>query len=187
MLLLIIIVILLVYLLFGKQCFNIIDKFSNTNKQRKCCLIKKEYVQDDTSLYKGDFKYKYKELHNDECNFNLYEQNSSQQLFIDGENDWSNSMCNEENKQVGSCRKNNRECVDFLQKKDCDKYYMDWYGNSCQNEIPFEFKDTTPKIPYIDDINPTLIKSNKIVNDLFPKINEKTHKILTQYPTHKDK
>jgi len=92
-------------------------------------------------------------------------------------------MCTEDNKQVGSCRRNNKECMDFLQKKDCDKYYMDWYEKSCQNEIPFEFKDRTIKPPALGDINATLIKSNKMVNDLFPNTNEQTHDIITQYRT----
>jgi hypothetical protein len=145
MILLLVVIILLIYLFFGKKCFNIIDNFDNSKQQKKCCLIKKEYVPDDNSLYNAIFKYKYNKLYDDSCNINLHEQNSNQQLFIDGQNNWDNNLCTEENTAVGSCRRNNKECVDFLQKKDCDKYYMNWYNKSCHNAIPFVFSDNIVK------------------------------------------
>ena len=193
MILLIVVIILLIYLFFGKKCFNImdnIDTFDNSVKQKQCCLIKKEYAPDSNSMYKGDFKYKYQKLYDNSCNINLYDQDSNQQLFIDGENDWDNKLCTDQNIKVGSCRRNNKECVDFLQKKDCDKYYMNWYNKSCQDEPPFVFTDNIVKPSSIEDIDPNAISYDTInnnkqnaTNDLFPVSEEQIKNVKKEYST----
>jgi len=163
---------------------NNIDTFDNLNKQKKCCLIKKEYSPNNSSMYNGDFKYNYNALYDDACNINLYEQTSNQQLFIDGENNWNNNLCKEENDKVGSCRLNNKECVDFLQKEDCDKYYMNWSNKSCHNPIPFVFSDSIVKPPSLENIDSTALTYDKInisLNDMFKVSNKQMIDITNQY------
>jgi hypothetical protein len=185
--LLILIIILLIYLFLSKKCFNIsnIDNFESTNT-KSCCLMKKEYAFSKDGLYKGYFKYNYTKLKDNDCDYNKHIQNSNQQLFIDGENGWDNNMCDNNNTDVGSCRRGNRECVDFLKKKDCDKYYMDYSNNTCHNAIPFVFSDTIIKPPSLMNINPHLLTYNNLnnhasLNDIFKVNQDQIDNITSQY------
>jgi len=191
MILLIVVIILLIYLFLGSKCFNIIDSFENSSKKRQCCLIKKSYDENNNGLYKGKFKYKYQKLEDEACNMSLYDQNSNQQLFVDGENDWDNNLCKEENNKIGSCRRNNKECVDFSQKKECDKYHMNWHNQSCHNAIPFVFTDNVVKPPSLEDIDPNVmtydkIKKDKSLNDLFPASKKQIIDLSNEYSTKKN-
>ena len=82
-----------------KNYFNlnkIIDYDYINNKKKSCCLINKQYLKDDNGIFKGDFKYEYKLItnDNDKCNPELYRSDSNQQLLVDEENNWSNLYCN---------------------------------------------------------------------------------------------
>lgn len=177
--LLFVIIILLIYLFIGKKCFNIfnnIDTFYNSNNEQKCCLIKKVYDTKDNNKL---FKYVYKKLYNDDCNYDLYNQNSNQQLFIEGDNNWDNNLCTEQNTQIGSCRNNNKECVNFLQKKDCNKYNMEWYNKSCHNAIPFVFSDKITRPTPIYKITNQHNKDSVGLNDIF-KVDKKQVKNINK-------
>ena len=185
---LLILVILLVYLFISKNCFNTVDNFDNLDNKKNCCLIKKEYALSKDGLYKGDFKYKYTKLQDNNCNYDNHSQNSNQQLFIDGENEWDNKMCQDNNTEVGSCRRGNRECVDFLKKKDCDKYYMDFSNKTCQNAIPFVFSDNIVKPPSLMNINSNLLTYDKLnnnasLNDMFKVNQNQIDDVTSQYTT----
>jgi hypothetical protein len=155
-----------------------------------CCLITKEYVEDldPSSLYQGTFVHKYKKLSDDKCNMNLYKLDSNKQLFIEGDNNWSNLSCNDTTQQkepfdnnyakilmesdldqntpiitqppkaqiLGSCRFANKECFDYVDKKFCDRFNMDWSPKTCNEMIEYKFidkvKNHIPTFDYEDSV-----------------------------------
>ena len=80
-----------------------------------CCLVSKDL---------NNFKYNYQKLSNDECDINLYNINHERQLLFDNVNNWSNNYCsnNLDDQILGSCRRDNFECVDFIDKNTCDNF-----------------------------------------------------------------
>lgn len=81
----------------------------------KCCLVSKDLV---------NFKYKFTPLENEQCDINLHEIDSNQQLLFDNVNNWSNDYCknNLNNQVIGSCRRDNFECIDFIDKDSCNYF-----------------------------------------------------------------
>jgi hypothetical protein len=112
----------------------------------KCCLIQKNYVEDSNNEFGGNFKYQFKKMENENCDSKLYNPNSNQQLFFNGENGWNNINCDENKNILGSCRQTNKECIDFVTKEFCDKYKMTWSERTCQNQLDFKWEDKT-RIP----------------------------------------
>lgn len=106
-----------------------------------CCLVEKKYLYKPDEPNNGNFFYTYTKLKDDKCDFNLYNLDTSKQLFIDEENGWNNKKCSDIGSNIGSCRNVNMECIDFVTKEYCDKYKMQWSDRTCQNQIPFVFKD----------------------------------------------
>lgn len=88
-------------------------KISNLMLSNKCCLIKKEFIE-------GKFSYNFNVLNDDACNLDLYELDQNNVLLFDGINGWSNNYCVKSNNILGSCRRSNMECIDFVTKGDCD-------------------------------------------------------------------
>ena len=142
---------------------NNYDKYHNlqtNNESNKiCCLVEKKYIENSDSLYKGKFTYIYNKLKDSQCNPELYRLDSNTQLFINNENKWlpsfyplekneinqqnlfiSNDFCNE-NKNIGSCRHINKECIDFVDKQLCDKYNMTWSNKTCNEALDFKWED----------------------------------------------
>ena len=80
-----------------------------------CCLVSKDL---------NNFKYNYQKLSNDECDINLYNINHERQLLFDNVNNWSNNYCsnNLDEQILGSCRRDNFECVDFIDKNTCNSF-----------------------------------------------------------------
>lgn len=117
----------------------------------KCCLIENKYVP---ANYEGggNFEYQFNKMENEKCNGKLYNLNSKQQLFLDGENGWNNDNCDANKNILGSCRQTNKECVDFVTKEFCDKYKMTWSKRTCQNPLDFVWEDKTRiKDPHYKD------------------------------------
>jgi hypothetical protein len=144
-----------IHLLFDIETFDVIgdshypNYIDGINTKMDCCLVTKEYDG-------NDFKYNYN-IHSDEkCDNSLYDSNK--QLYIVGE-DWNNSYCKDG--MLGSCRNVNRECVDFVDKDFCSKYNMVWSKKTCQNPLPYKFKDR------IKRILPKVSKGSEILN-MFP-------------------
>lgn len=94
---------------------NWISYQSVNNNNINCCLVSKDL---------NNLKYNYKKLSNDECDINLYNINHERQLLFDGVNNWSNNYCsnNLDEQILGSCRRDNFECVDFIDKNTCNKF-----------------------------------------------------------------
>lgn len=106
---------------------------SSTNDNINCCLVKKEFkppLDNENSL--GKFGYKYIPLKNEKCNFNTLTSNQ-EDLFIENINGWTNNKCNTIESDLGSCsHNNNKECIDYIDKKTCDKYKdMIWNNKTC--------------------------------------------------------
>lgn len=199
-----------------------------------CCLVERKL-----SLKDKKFAYKYTMMKDDQCNINLYNMDNSKQLFIEGDNNWTNLSCKPtidlpistnkpntdnnktyddtlfqenfkqiildgilidiakddslqyipkddillEKKQVynkksnkpnrltpapdnttkyqklvnkaykivptnepkqvsiGSCRFANKECIDFIDKKLCDRIGLTWSTKSCYEKLPYKFID----------------------------------------------
>ncbi len=106
-----------------------------------CCIVQKKYLPDDTNMFGGNFKYTFEKATNESCDPRLYMLDSNKQLFVDGQNDWSNDYCSADNTNIGSCRNINRECIDFVDKKFCDKYNMVWSNKTCHQQLDFVWVD----------------------------------------------
>jgi hypothetical protein len=118
---------------------NDLTKEQGTNM--KCCLIEKKYVPSSEGMYGGNFKYIFKKLENENCDLKLFRLDNNKQLFIEGNNNWNNNDCDENVKEIGSCRWVNKECVDFVDKEFCDKYKMTWSEETCHNATPYRWQD----------------------------------------------
>lgn len=110
-------------------------------KEKKCCLVKKVFNEK-----KDKFEYTYKPMK--ECNIHDQKNNHNEALFIDGVNGWKHDMCRKPNDIVdkdylGSCKRINFECKDFVTKSDCKKFNMEWSDKTCQTRYnkPFQIKD----------------------------------------------
>jgi len=120
--------------------------YSNDNLKSdlntKCCLVQKNYLPNDNSLYKGNFKYTFTSKKNEECDPELYNSDNNNQLLIDKVNNWSNENCSENTNKIGSCRMINYECIDFVDKEYCDKIpEMVWSDKTCNNPLDYVWKD----------------------------------------------
>ena len=116
-------------------------------ESKNCCLIKKEYIPDINNIWGGNYAYNFNKLTNDECNPLLYDINSNTQLLFDGENNWNNNFCNNQNNNLGSCRFNIHECVDFVSEDFCNNINITnntnftWSPNTCEEPLKYIFND----------------------------------------------
>lgn len=90
--------------------------YNNELDSKNCCLVQKEFNN-------GKFNYKYTPLKNDQCNMKLYELNNNNMLLFNKIN------CDISNKNLGSCRKANMECTDFVTKNECNKFTSEAKGD----------------------------------------------------------
>ena len=111
-----------------------------SNKNVNCCLIKKSFGH-NYNLNTGNFDYAFTKLYNEQCDPKKYDLSSNKQLFIDGENGWSNEKYCQKNKKIGSCRNINKECIDYVDKVYCDKYRMVWSDKTCNNSLDYVWTD----------------------------------------------
>lgn len=99
------------------------NEYFNNILPSSTCLITKEYVPELTNELGGDFKYVYKKV--DDLEINNYSSNNQQ--IID---------CNSDHNSIGSCRRSNKECIDFVDNNFCKKYKgMIWSNKTCNNNI----------------------------------------------------
>jgi hypothetical protein len=180
----IIILLLIVYLIINNYCFENFEAsnnfiyfempFKNTKilmksepKPKKepkinCCLIEKKYIPDEDNPMGGRFDYVYKKLSNENCDLKLHRLDSNRQLYFEDEN-WSNDYCSKESNILGSCRSSNHECIDFVNKKFCDKYKMKWTNNTCHDPIEYMWIDKI-KFKYPETSDNTFKLFDKTVN-----------------------
>jgi hypothetical protein len=99
------------------------------NDSKNCCLVNKDIYND----------YNFEKLYgNEQCNVNSYDLNENRQLLIDGVNGWDNNYCanNLDNQPLGSCRNNNKECVNFINKTKCESINgLEWSEKPCSVPI----------------------------------------------------
>ena len=126
--------------------------YNNLISTNKCCLVTKKF--DKTGI-----NYNYKKLENEQCDINLHELDNNNQLLLDGIDNWDNKYCvNDLSGQIlGSCRKYNFECIDFITQDSCNtlnskytkhflllygtlskKINLKWFNKSCENKIPYK-------------------------------------------------
>jgi len=110
---------------------------SKKASSNKCCLVKKEYVEDSTYLFGGKFIYKYNKLENDKC-YEQYFDFPPNEILQEGYN-WNNEDCIENNDKLGSCRLDSNKCIDFYTKDECDKYKMIWSNKTCNEKLDINF------------------------------------------------
>lgn len=157
------------YEIINLSNINTILKFPK--KSINCYLVTKKYKLDDNNI--PDFKYEVNNLKDDKCNYDLYNLNSNQQLLIDNDNNKIDINL------IGSCRYSNKECIDFIDKKTCDKYDMLWSPKTCNNSLKMKpFQQCEDKYLYNKDnnncvkcpdtytfVNNNCIKNSYIVNN----------------------
>jgi hypothetical protein len=159
-----ILIILVIIIYFNKnifECFlpnNYDDdyiQFNETSPSNNCCLVEKQFVYSPTFQNKGKFTYVYKKINYPKyCKNNLHNLKLNKSnlfiegdiLYLDDDNNqnniiWNNKMCYENNSPLGSCRFANKECIEFIDQDSCNKLNMEWSEKTCQDKLPFKFKD----------------------------------------------
>ena len=158
------IIIFLLIIVFRSN--NTIEKMAYIypdNNISSCCLIKNKYIYDDTNPDGGNFKYTFDILNNNECNYNINESNDKHQLYISEINNWSNDKCN--NKIIGSCRRFNKECIDFVENDYCKNYKdMVWSNKTCNDPLNFTWEDPVKNHLPNDYVQSTFDTQSGIVN-----------------------
>jgi hypothetical protein len=112
--------------------------FIDYNQNKKCCLIEKKPLDiypTNLKLQETGFDYIYTKLNDDQCNPELYRLDSNTQLLFDVNNNWTEDFCTKKNKELGSCRRINKECIDFVTKDFCDQYNMEWSNKTCNDFV----------------------------------------------------
>jgi hypothetical protein len=162
---------------------EISNKKVNLKTDQKCCLVEKKYIPNGTH-YGGEFIYKFNKLKNEECELNHFRLDSNKQLFFDKSNskaidipnnsqiewanNWSNENCDPAKNILGSCRNSANICIDFVDKKNCDKYKMIWSNKTCNDKIDYDFDNkkqyynisSTPTNNNVDSYNLNNMNSN---------------------------
>lgn len=120
------------------------ENFINTNSYRpfdfinnigkKCCRISKVWNMDSKFLDKDFKKYKYQISNSCDPVYNSNFRTIQEGEIIDGK-PFDINMCNE-GLQLGSCRKQGFECLDFMTLQECNKYStMRWNPKTCNYKI----------------------------------------------------
>ena len=117
----------------GKTISSKKDYFNEKN----CCLVTKHFDKENNK-----FEYKYEKKN--KCKV---QNNNMQNFFIEGINGWDNKKCKKpdlnDDDYLGSCRRINFECKDFVTRKECEKYDMEWSDKTCDTSYqkPFQIKE----------------------------------------------
>lgn len=135
----IILIILFIILISNKK-----EKFHNL-KRNKCCLVENKFIPEEG----GIFKYQTTELTGNDCDIEKYRLDNNKQIV---------SKCN----NLGSCRNNNKECIDFVTNEYCNKYNMKWSNKTCRDNLSYQWIDK--------DIRPqTILPEEQTVFKFFDK------------------
>tara|TARA_B100001287_G_C22653238_1_gene516297 strand:+ start:757 stop:1299 length:543 start_codon:yes stop_codon:yes gene_type:complete len=125
---------------------KVVTTYKNPHMHKNCCLVEKKFNEK-----KDRFEYTYKKL--DKCNYSIVNplKYNHVNLFIDGVNGWKNSMCRkpDESKDkefLGSCKRINFECKDFMFPSQCKKFGMEWSDKTCNTPYTKPFKIEPRKI-----------------------------------------
>lgn len=131
---LIIMILILINSIEPMENYYFINELDKKGINSKCCLVEKKY--DEKGFYyhyiktncenKPDFINKSRLLTNKQFPYklcNYYELNKKKNKKFP--------------ERLGSCRRIDRECVDFVNKKTCDKYDMRWEPVPCNTPIKY--------------------------------------------------
>ena len=127
---------------------RVVTTYKNPHEHKNCCLVKKVY-----NKKRNEFEYEYQKL--DKCNYNMIPalKYSNMNLFIDGLNGWNNNKCRKPDPSkdvnyLGSCKRINFECKDFMTPKQCKKFNMEWSDKTCYKPYSKPFHVSKRKILY---------------------------------------
>lgn len=128
-----ILLILLILLTFKEKLDN---TFYLNSNEKECCMVEKKV--DENGFYYHYTKTK--------CDNNLEKNINGERLLTDEQ--FPLDLCNyydlqkkgNFSKRLGSCRNVNHECIDFVNKKTCDKYEMRWEPVPCNMPITYQNK-----------------------------------------------
>lgn len=116
-----------------------ITTYKDYFKEKDCCLVSKKF-----NKKKDQFEYVYEKKK--ECKL-TDASNNNQTLFIHGINGWNNKKCKKpdikDDDYLGSCKRINFECKDFVTRSVCKKYGMEWSDKTCHTpyQKPFKIKE----------------------------------------------
>lgn len=128
-LLLLIIILLILYYCTTTEPFQV-----TINNNKNCCVIRKQRI-------KADLVYTYnKSIFCDDYHTNNL-RTIKEGALVNGK-PFTIDKCTPSPKDksdiLGSCRKHNFECVDFLTKADCNKYPgLIWNEKTCNDRLPY--------------------------------------------------
>ncbi len=111
---------LILYILTNKN-ESYIDIYDTT---KDCCFVEQRVNSGNNFIYNYQKK---------KCRPNFIGSNFNYALISPDQVKLEN--CNNKNKDLGSCRKDSRECINFTTKKKCDKFNMVWSKEPCLNPI----------------------------------------------------
>lgn len=102
------------------------------DEKKQCCLVEKK-------LNKNGFYYKYSSTN---CDINKVLEHDKMKLIPNSS--MPIDMCNNNSSNLGSCRRSNHECIDFINKNNCMKVKgMIWDKLPCN--MPLKFKNKISK------------------------------------------
>tara|TARA_Y100000385_G_C13068529_1_gene627879 strand:+ start:224 stop:814 length:591 start_codon:yes stop_codon:yes gene_type:complete len=130
---------------YKKTRFNLFNEMKYC-KQKNCCLVTKKLDKK-----KGRFYYDYKKLKPCDCNPEKHIQINNKSILFSS-NDFTNQFCKAKYSRLGSCRKLNHECIEFVVKDQCPKKDMDWSPLTCESNIyNLDLKSNLNKLPEYED------------------------------------
>lgn len=122
------------------NCFEKMDNVYFLNKnETKCCTIDKKF--NENGFY---YDYTKTDCKNKDNVKEFTNQINSSRLLTNDEYPYnlcklsdSNKLINTDPVKLGSCRRVDRECIDFVNKQTCDKYNMRWEPVTCNTPIQY--------------------------------------------------
>jgi hypothetical protein len=129
-----IIIILILILIILYYCSTIEPFQVNINNNKNCCVIRKQRIG-------ADLVYTYnKSIYCDNYHTNILR--TIKEGDISNGKPFTMDKCTPSPKNksdiLGSCRKHNFECVEFLTKSDCKKYPgLVWSEKTCNDRLPY--------------------------------------------------
>jgi len=129
-----IIIILILILIILYYCSTIEPFQVNINNNKNCCVIRKQRIG-------ADLVYTYnKSIYCDNYHTNILR--TIKEGDISNGKSFTMDKCNplpkDKSDILGSCRKHNFECVEFLTKSDCKKYPgLVWSEKTCNDHLPY--------------------------------------------------
>lgn len=118
-----VILFIVIYILTDKN-----ESHSNIyDRSKDCCFVEQKVGKNNKFYYRYSKRKCRPDFIGSRFNYSLI---SPDQIQL--------KNCNIKNKNLGSCRKDSRECRNFMTKENCDKYGMRWSKEPCLNPIDWK-------------------------------------------------